>query len=108
MPGSIMSVFMPWRINGVLFGVYDYLVPIMLYCAWSTLVFLDLAKAPESERPRVRRWSAIVLLFPLIGAAGYLLWANSTLRRPIRIGAVAGGLAVVAAAFGLTMIRIGY
>lgn len=108
MPGSIVSIFMPWRINGVLFGVYDYLVPIMLYCAWSTLVFLDLAKAPADDRQRVLRWSAAVLLLPVVGAATYLLWGKSDLRRAIRIGAVAGGLAVVAAAFGLTMARISY
>ncbi len=108
MPGSVLSLFMPWRINSVLFGVYDYLVPIMLYCAWSTLVFLDLAKAAEGDRQRTLRWSAVTLLFPLVGAAAYLLWAQSDLHRPIRIGAVAGGIAVVAAAFGLTLFRIGY
>ena len=47
-------------------------------------------------------------LVPLAGAAAYLLWARSDLHRPIRIGAVAGGIAVVAAAFGLTLVRIGY
>jgi hypothetical protein len=108
MPGSITALFLPFRINGVLFGVYDYLLPIMLYAAWSTLVFLDLARAPDGDRSRVVRWSAIVLLLPLVGAAAYLLFGGSAIRRPVRIGAVAGGIAVVAAAFALTMARTSY
>lgn len=108
MPGSVMSLFTPLRINGVLFGVYDYLVPIMLYCAWSTLVLLDLAKTEGADRTRVVRWAAIVLLIPVVGAAAYLLGAKSELRRPIRIGAVAGGLAVVLVAMGYTLVRISY
>ena len=57
MQGSILKLFMPLTQNGVLFGVYDYLLPIMLYCAWSTLAFLDLARAGE-DRARTLRWSA--------------------------------------------------
>jgi hypothetical protein len=108
MPGSVTALFMPLRINGVLFGVYDYLLPIMLYCAWSGLAFLDLAKAPAGDARRVVRWSAVVLLLPLVGAAAYLLTAKSELGRPLRVGAVVGGVLVVAAAFGLTMIRTSY
>ncbi len=108
MPGSILSLFYPIRINGVLFAVYDYLVPIMLYCVWSTLAFIDLARAPESDRQRVLKWAAAILLLPLVGAAAYLLAARSELRRPIRVGAVLGGITVVAIAFALTMVRISY
>jgi hypothetical protein len=108
MPGSILSLFTPLRLNAVLFGVYDYLLPLMLYCAWSTLAFLDLARAPEHDRARVLRWSATVLLLPLVGAAAYLLTARSELGRPMRLVAVLGGIVVVAAAAALTVVRISY
>jgi hypothetical protein len=106
MPGSILKLFMPLTQNGVLFGVYDYLLPIMLYCAWSTLAFLDLARAGEVDRSRTVRWSAAILLFPLAGAAGYLLLGGSAIPRVTRVAVVAGGAAVVLAAFGYTWIRI--
>jgi len=107
MPGSVLKLFMPMTQNSVLFGVYDYLLPIMLYCAWSTLAFLDLARAGDANRARIRYWSAVILLFPLAGAAGYLLLGGSEIPRLTRLAVVGGGAAVVLAAFGYTWIRIG-
>ncbi len=106
MQGSILKLFMPLTQNSVLFGVYDYLLPIMLYCAWSTLAFLDLARAGDANRARTRSWSAAILLFPLAGAAAYLLFGGSVIPRLTRVAVVAGGAAVVLAAFGYTWIRI--
>lgn len=106
MPGSILKLFTPLTQNGVLFGVYDYLLPIMLYCAWSTLAFLDLARAGDANRARTRYWSAVILLFPFAGAAGYLLFGGSAVPRFTRVAVVAGGAAVALAAFGYTWIRI--
>src|SRR5512134_915832 len=68
MQGSILKLFMPFTQNGVLFGVYDYLLPIMLYCAWSTLAFLDLAREGNANPSRTRSWSAAILLLPVAGA----------------------------------------
>jgi uncharacterized membrane-anchored protein len=106
MPGSILKLFMPITHNSLLFGVYDYLLPIMLYCAWSTLAFLDLARANDANHGRTWRWSAVILAFPLAGAAGYLLFGGSAMSRTARVAVVAGGIAVAAAAFGYTWIRI--
>jgi hypothetical protein len=106
MPGSILKLFMPLSQNSVLFGIYDYLLPIMLYCAWSALAFLDLARSAEDNRGRTWQWSAAILLLPLAGAAGYLLFGSSSLSRLTRVAVVAGGVVVVAAAFGYTLIRI--
>ena len=106
MPGSILKLFMPMTQNSVLFGVYDYLLPIMLYCAWSTLAFLDLARAGDADRSRTLRWSAAILVFPVAGAAAYLLFGSSAIPRLTRVSVVAGGLAVVLAAFGYTWVRI--
>jgi len=106
MSASLLSHFLPLRINTVLFGVYDYLVPIMLYCAWSTLALLDLARAEPADRSRGVRWALVIIALPVIGAAAYLLAGKSGLARRTRITVVAGGLLIVGAAFGFTYIRI--
>ncbi len=106
MPGSILSLLTPWRLNSLLFGVYDYLLPVMLYCAWSTVAFLDLADRAEREPGLAVRWSAVVLLLPGAGAAAYLTAGHSSLSRYARFATVLGGLAVVAVAYALTFYRI--
>ena len=106
MSGTILSFFTPWRFNVILFGVYDYLLPIMLYCAWSTAAFLDLSERAEKEPGMVTRWGAAILLLPVIGAAAYLVAGRSTLSKVSRLVTVAGGVVIVAAAYGLTFYRI--
>lgn len=106
MPGSLLKLFMPMTQNSVLFGVFDYILPIMLYCAWSALAFLDLAREGDANRARILRWSAAILLLPVAGAAGYLLFGGSTMPRHTRLTVVAGGAAVLLAAFGYTWLRI--
>jgi hypothetical protein len=109
MPGTILSHFLPFRINAVVFGLYDYLVPIMLYCAWSTLAFLDLARGDWTGAGRGRsiRWAAVVLAIPALGAVGYLTLGRSGISRGVRLGAVAGGVALVVLSYTYTMVRIG-
>src|SRR5262245_46258458 len=109
MPGTILSHFLPLRLNAVIFGPYDYLVPIMLYCAWSTLAFLDLARGDWTGpgRGRSLRWTAVVLAVPALGAIGYLTVGGSALSRALRLGAVVGGVVLVALSYAYTMVRIG-
>ena len=105
-PGSLFAHFLPLRLNGVLFGVYDYLLPIVLYCSWSSLVLIDLARSEPERRSRAVGWSAAVLAFPAVGAAAYLLFGRSTLSRVVRLGAVWGGVALVAAAYAYSLVRV--
>jgi hypothetical protein len=109
MPGTILSHFLPFRLNAVIFGLYDYLVPIMLYCAWSTLAFLDLARGDWTGPGRGRsvRWAAVVLAVPALGAIGYLTMGRSDLSRRVRLGTVVGGVVLVALSYAYTMVRIG-
>ena len=105
MPGSIFTLISPFTRNTVLFGLYDYVVPITLYCAWSALAFIDLARA-NGDRGRTWRWSLAILLLPMVGAAAYLVFGSATFSRPTRLAVVMGGVAVMLGAFGLTMLRI--
>ena len=105
MPGSIFTLITPFTRNSVLFGLFDYVVPIMLYCAWSALAFLDLART-NGDRGRTWRWSLVILLLPVVGAAGYLALGTSNGARRTGITVVMSGVAVMAAAFAITMVRI--
>ncbi len=106
MHGSILSFFTPFGVNGLLFRVYDYLLPVMLYCGWSALAILDLARAGAGERSKMVRWAAVVLLVPMVGPALYLLFGNSSIARGVRFGVVLGGVMIVVAAYGITLVRI--
>jgi len=105
MSGSIFTLFMPFTRNTVLFGLFDYVVPIMLYCAWSALAFIDLARA-DGDKGRTWRWSLVILLLPVLGAAVYLVFGSSQKARRTGVAFVTGGLAVMAAAFMITWVRI--
>ena len=105
MPGSIFTLISPFTRNTVLFGLFDYVVPIMLYCAWSALAFIDLART-NGDKGRTWRWSLVILLLPVVGAAAYLVMGSSTGARRSGVAFVTGGLAVMAAAFAITLVRI--
>ena len=105
MPGSIFTLITPFTRNTVLFGLFDYVVPIMLYCAWSALAFIDLARA-NGDSGRTWRWSLAILLLPVLGAAAYLVLGSSQAARRMGVAFVTGGLAVIAAAVVITLARI--
>ena len=105
MPGSIFTLITPFTRNSVLFGLFTFVFPVVLYCAWSALAFLDLSQNGTIQRGRVWRWSAAILLLPLVGAAAYLV-ANPGPSRASRLAVVAGGAAVMLLAFSLTWIRV--
>lgn len=105
MPGSIFTLITPFTRNTVLFGLFDYVVPIMLYCAWSALAFLDLARS-KGDQGRTWRWSLAILLLPVVGAAAYLVFGTVNRARRTGITVVISGVAVMVAAFAITLVRI--
>ncbi len=106
MPGSILTIFTPLSVNSVLFGVYDFILPIMLYCALSALVFLDLAQSEDRGAGRIVGWTAAVLLLPVIGSVAYLAFAGGTLPRARRLTVLITSLIVLGAAYGYTFVRV--
>jgi len=86
-----------WQVrdgSGFVYTVLAYLVPLLLYCAWSALVFLELAWN-EASPAEVWRWSAATLLLPLLGPALFLLAGPSRLTRATRLAIVWGGALLV-------------
>lgn len=80
----------------ILLSLYGYLLPIMLYAAWSTLAFWDLGRRESLSTAAAIGWMAVVLLIPFFGALAYHVVGGSTVSKPLRTAVVGGGLALVA------------
>jgi len=89
---SLFSLSHPTTLFQVWFVVYLYLLPFLLYAAWSCVSLMDLAERTDDAARFA--WGAVVILLPLLGGAGYLLAAAKTLRPPARRAMVIAGLGV--------------
>jgi hypothetical protein len=79
-------------------SLFGYFLPLLLACGWAGLAALALAERAAAGR-RTTGWALLVLLLPWIGAAAYLLSPRAPVSRAIRLTAVWGGMAVVAATY---------
>ncbi|MGE0551940.1 MAG: PLDc N-terminal domain-containing protein [Gemmatimonadales bacterium] len=76
----------------VLLDLYGFVLPFMLYAAWSTLVFWDLGRREDLSAGATSGWLAVVLLLPFVGALAYLLAARTALPRHFRVSVVSAGV----------------
>ncbi len=92
----------------LLFGLYGYLLPIVLLAAWVALAFWDLAQRQPMSRTRTILWIAIILLIPFLGVIAYHLFSHSRLPGWLRLAVVGGGIAAYMAivAIGLVVGRV--
>lgn len=77
----------------VLFGLYGYLLPFVLYAAWLSLALWDLARRDDLSRPGTLAWIAAVLLVPFFGVIAYHIAGRSKIPAWLRGAVVGGGLA---------------
>lgn len=80
----------------ILFGLYAFLLPFMLYAAWSTLAFWDLGRRDDLGRGAAVGWVAGVLLLPFLGAAAYHVAGGSRVPAHLRAAIIGGGVALYA------------
>lgn len=104
MPPSLFTLHEPISAFHVLFGLYAYLLPILLYGLWASLSLYDLASRDDNGGRVV--WGVAVLGIPWLGGAAYLLARATTLSPRVRIAAVAAGLMVfvLPLAYGLPLV----
>lgn len=100
---SLFSVALPATGYQILFSIYCYLLPILLYCAWAALSLMDLFASPREERGS--GWGFAVIALPLVGGAAYLLARARNLEMTARVAIVVGGLLVwlIPLAYGLSL-----
>ena len=78
----------------VLLGLYATVLPFAVLAAWIAVALWDVARRVQAEelgRGTAAGWAGVVLVVPVVGAAGYLL-AGASLPRWLAATYVGGGL----------------
>jgi Right handed beta helix region/Phospholipase_D-nuclease N-terminal len=89
---------------GVFFGLYAYVLPLVLYTSWVVLALWDLSRREDLSRSRIILWMAAILIIPFLGVVAYYIAGKSSIPSWQRWVFMAGGLAVYALFLGLGMV----
>jgi hypothetical protein len=89
---------------GVFFGLYAYVLPLVLYTSWVVLSLGDLSRREELGRGKVIGWMAVILIIPFFGVVAYFIFGNSSIPAWQRWVFMGGGLAVYALFLGLGLV----
>ncbi|MGH8947833.1 MAG: PLD nuclease N-terminal domain-containing protein, partial [Acidimicrobiia bacterium] len=89
---------------GVFFGLYAYVLPLVLYTSWVVLALWDLSRREDLSRGKAIAWMAAILVVPFLGVVVYYIVGKSTIPAWQRWVFVAGGLAVYLLFLGLGMV----
>ena len=76
----------------LLFQLYGYLMPFVLYAAWAALAIKDIDSNDKVQGRSKYMWIAIVYLIPFFGVLIYHLAGPSLISRSTKIAAIGGGL----------------
>jgi len=88
----------PWQL---VFALYGYLLPFVLYAAWTSLAFWDLARRDDLGRGAILAWIAVVLLVPFLGVIAYHVLGRPKLPGWLRAAVVGGGVAAYLVILGI-------
>ncbi len=89
---------------GVFFGLYAYVLPLVLYTSWVVLALWDLARREDLTRGRVTAWMAVILVIPFLGVVGYYVFGKSSIPSWQRWLFMAGGIGVYVLFLGLGLV----
>jgi hypothetical protein len=89
---------------GVFFGLYAYVLPLVLYTSWVVLSLGDLSRREELGRGKVIGWMAAILIIPFLGVVAYFIFGKSSIPAWQRWVFMGGGLAVYALFLGLGLV----
>ena len=76
----------------LLFQLYGYLMPFVLYAAWAALAIKDIDSNEKVKGSGKYMWLAIVYLVPFFGVLIYHLAGPSAISRSTKVAAIGGGL----------------
>jgi plastocyanin len=80
----------PWQL---VFGIYGYLLPFVLYAAWTSLALWDLARRDDLGRPATVAWVLAILVVPFLGVVAYHVAGRPKIPGWLRLTVLAGGIA---------------
>ena len=76
----------------LLFQLYGYLMPFVLYAAWTALALYDLNTNEQVSGGKRYIWLAVVFLVPFFGVLAYHLVGPSSISKTMKYAAIGGGL----------------
>ena len=76
----------------LLFQLYGYLMPFVLYAAWTALALYDLNTNDKLSGGKRYLWIAVVFLIPFFGVLAYHLIGPSSISKTMKYAAIGGGL----------------
>ena len=88
----------PWQL---VFALYGYLLPFVLYAAWTSLALWDLARRDDLGRGAAIGWIAVILLVPFLGVIAYHVLGRPKLPAWLRAAVVGGGLVAYLVVLGI-------
>jgi hypothetical protein len=88
----------PWQL---VFALYGYLLPFVLYAAWTSLALWDLARRDDLGRGAAIGWIAVILLVPFLGVIAYHVLGRPMLPAWLRAAVVGGGLVAYLVVLGI-------
>jgi plastocyanin len=91
----------PWQL---LFSLYGYLLPVVLYAAWTSLAIWDLARRDDLGKVTVVAWVLGILIVPLLGPLAYYVVGRSKLPVWFRATLVGGGAAACLVVLGISLV----
>jgi hypothetical protein len=89
---------------GVFFGLYAYVLPLVLYTSWVVLGLWDLTRREDLGRGSVIGWMAVILVVPFAGVVLYYIFGKSSIPAWQRWVFMLGGMAVYALFLGLGLV----
>jgi hypothetical protein len=89
---------------GVFFGLYAYVLPLVLYTSWVVIAIWDLTRREDLGRGKAIGWMAVILIIPFLGVIAYYLFGRSSIPVWQRWVFLAGGMAVYVLFLGLGMV----
>jgi plastocyanin len=88
----------PWQL---VFALYGYLLPFVLYAAWTSLALWDLARRDDLGRWAAVGWIAVVLVVPFLGVIAYHVLGRPRLPAWLRAAVIGGGLVAYLVVLGV-------
>ncbi len=76
----------------LLFQLYGYLMPFVLYAAWAALAIKDIDSNDKVNGSMKYVWLGVVYLVPFFGVLVYHLIGPSAISRSMKLAAIVGGL----------------
>lgn len=77
----------------LVFGIYGYLLPFVLYAAWTSLALWDLARREDLGRPATVAWVLAILVVPFLGVVAYHVAGRPKIPGWLRLAVLGGGVA---------------